>query len=110
MDLENIAMAYPMGGMGTRAQHLYTAGSLDSTSAVRLYTGDDWSILSGQGDLFFRDLPGGDQLHVHVGTDGQLAWASLNSQPQGVGLTNYEAAMIDLYGELNGLNKGGKIW
>ena len=61
--------------------------------------------LSGNGDLYFRDIPSlNDQLHVHPST----GFAKLKKS--GEWLSNYMAAMLDLKGENEGGKSGGDEW
>jgi len=61
--------------------------------------------LSGKGNLYIREIPSlNDQLHVHPST----GFAKMKKS--GEWLSNYEAAMMDLRGEIEGGKQKGDKW
>lgn len=84
----------------------FSGSRVGDISCVFYASGEPCGKLSGDGSLYFREIPSlNEQLHVHV-RKGKVTGANIKGRP----LTNYEAAMLDLRGELEGGRSGGKKW
>ncbi len=73
------------------------SGPLWGAGLHRDFGGNSWGR-SFDADLYIKKLPPLGDLHVHCTGDGVVTGANLNGLP----LTNYEAAMLDI---LEGISK-----